>query len=232
MVANRCARPGRYQTGIDRDLDHGNAAVLVNEFAVVLQPSGIDRGLDLGEIEARTGDRDARANIDSLGDFRGEVFRHQMTPGIERDDMLRVAPLREGTDGRGRMRVGEIGAADRIERARRDCKGAIDRIRAAVAADDIAVVRAGHRADDRTAFARAGRPPLDREVEFASRGRMRGDPDMVNSVGRGHRRLSFRHDFPGFVPRALFGLERWPQMATARLNRRASSATPKITIGS
>src|ERR1700755_3259838 len=95
-------------------------------------------------------------------------------------------------------------------------------------ADDVAILRAGDRADDRAAFARARRTPLDREVELAARRRMRGEPDMVNPIGTSHRGLSFSWALmPG-----LLALERWPQMATARLNRRASSPTTKFTVRS
>ena len=67
-------------------------------------------------------------------------------------------PLRERPDGRGRMGVGEVGPADRIERAGGDRERAIDRIGAAMGADDVAVLRARHRADDRPALARGGAP--------------------------------------------------------------------------
>jgi len=64
------------------------------------------------------------------------------------------------------MRVGEIGTPDRIERAGRNRERAIDRIGAAVGADDVAILRPGYRTDDRPALARAGRSPLDREFEL------------------------------------------------------------------
>ena len=201
---------------VDGDLDHRHAAVLVNDFAVVLQPSGIDGRFEFRQIEAGAGDRDARPDVDSLGDFVGKVFRDEMTPGIERDNALRFAPLRERTDRCRRMRVGEIGAPDRVERARGDRERAVDRIGAAMGADDIAVLRAGYRADDRTALARAGRAPLDRELELASRRRMRGDPDMINPIGTSHRGPSFRLDFLGVVPSrfsALSGGLKWRRPA-------------------
>src|SRR5580692_594202 len=201
---------------VDGDLDDGNAAVLVNDFAVVLQPSGVDRRPELRQIEAGAGDRDARPDVDSLGDFAGKIFRDEMTPGIERDNALRLAPLRERTDRCRRMRVGEIGSPDRVERARGDREWAVDRIGAAMGADDVAVLRAGYRADDRTALARAGRAPLDRELELAARRRMRSDPDMVNPVGTSHRGPSFRLDFLGVVPSrfsALNGGLKWRRPA-------------------
>ena len=90
----------------------------------------------------------------------------------------------------GRMGIGEVRAPDRIERAGRDGERAIDRIGAAMGADDVAILRARHRADDRSALARGGGAPLDREAQLGARRRMRGNADMVNPIGTSH------HDSP------------------------------------
>ena len=108
---------GQIPDRIDRDLDHGDAAVLVHDLAVVLEPSGCDRGLQFGQVEPRAGDRDARTDVDAFGDLAREVFGDEMAPWIERDDALRLGPLRKRPDRGGRMGVGEVGTADRIERA-------------------------------------------------------------------------------------------------------------------
>jgi len=55
-----------------------------------------------------------------------------------------------------------------------------------MATDDIAILRAGHRANHRSAFARAGCTPVDREVELGARRRVRSDADMVNPIGASH----------------------------------------------
>ena len=68
-----------------------------------------------------------------------------------------------------------------------DDKRAVDRIRAAMGADDVAILRAGHRANHRSAFARAGCAPVDREVVLGTRCRVRGNTNMVNSIGTSHR---------------------------------------------
>jgi hypothetical protein len=50
-------------------------------------------------------------------------------------------------------------------------------------ADHVAVLRARHRADHRSALARAGRAPGDREVELGTRRRVRRNANMVNPIG-------------------------------------------------
>ena len=54
-------------------------------------------------------------------------------------------------------------------------------------ADDIAVLRPRHRADDRPALARAGRAPFDRERQFCAGLGMRREPDVVGAIGTVHR---------------------------------------------
>jgi len=61
----------------------------------MLQPARRDRGLQFRQIEARAGDGNARADIGTLGDLLGEFFRGEMSPRIERDDFVRIGPLRE-----------------------------------------------------------------------------------------------------------------------------------------
>ena len=118
---------------------------------------------------------------------RAEVFGDQMAPRIERDDALRLGPLRERPDGRGRMGVGEVGAADRIERAGRDRERAIERIGAAMRADDVAVSRARYGADDRPALARGRRAPGNGKFELRARRRVRRQANMVGPIGTSHR---------------------------------------------
>ena len=78
-------------------------------------------------------------------------------------------------------------------------------------ADDITILWARHRADDRSAFARAGRAPIDPEGVLGTRCRVRGKADMVNPIGASHRNEP-------------------PEMATARLSRRAWSPTMELTM--
>ena len=112
------------------------------------------------------------------------ALRDQMAPRVERDDAPRLRPLRERPDGRGRIGVGQVGAADRVERAGRDRERAIERIGAAMGADDVAVLEPRHRADDRSALARRGRAPMNRKARLAARLRMGGQADVIGAVGR------------------------------------------------
>ena len=171
---------------IDRNLDHGHAAVLVYDVAVMLQPAGCDGRLQFGKIEARAGDGDAWADVDAFGDLGREILGDQMAPRIERNDALRIAPLRKRADGCGGMGVGEVRTPDRIERAGRNGQRAVDRIGAAMGADHVAVRRARHRSDDRSALARAGGAPVDGELVLAARRGMRGKADMVDPIGARH----------------------------------------------
>ena len=158
--------PGRYQTG--------SIAILTTEtlpFLCTTSPSCFSR--PAASALCSSG-RSRRARVMAMvgrmsmpsAISRLEILRDQMAPRIERDDALRIAPLRKRPDGRGGMGVGEIRAPDRIERAGRDRKRAIDRIGAAMGADHVAVLRPRHRADDRSAFARAGRAPVDGKLHL------------------------------------------------------------------
>ena len=86
--------------------------------AVILETSGCERSLNLGQIKPRSCDRDTRPDVGALRDLRAEILGDQMAPRIERDNPLRSRPLREWPDHRGRMGVGEVGTADRAQRAR------------------------------------------------------------------------------------------------------------------
>src|SRR5450631_2999946 len=134
------------------------------------------------KIEPCLGDGDARANIDAVSDFGFEAIGGEMAPRIERYNTARVVPLREGADGGRRKSIGEVGSPDWIERARRNRQRTIKRVGAAVTADDIAVPRPGHRTDDRSAFARGRRSPVDREARFAAGLGVRGQTDMIGSI--------------------------------------------------
>jgi hypothetical protein len=90
----------------------------VDRIAVGLQPPGNHGIAHLDQVETRPGDRDARADVEAFGDLRLEGVGDQMAPRIERNDFFGLAPLRERADGRGRKSVGQVGPADRIERAR------------------------------------------------------------------------------------------------------------------
>ena len=89
----------------------------MHDFAILLEPSGFDRGLQLGQIETGARDGNARTDVDALSDLAREIFRGEMSPWIERDDALRFGPLRKRPDRFSRVGVGEIRTPDRVERA-------------------------------------------------------------------------------------------------------------------
>ena len=87
----------------------------MHDLAVLFKPSGFDRRLQFGQIKSSARDRNTRTDVDAFGDLRCEVFRGEMSPRIERNDPLRIDPLRKRPDRFGRMGVGEIRTPDRIE---------------------------------------------------------------------------------------------------------------------
>ena len=131
--------------------------------AVGNEPFGVEGRFDLGQIKARASNGNGRTDIDAFRQLGAEILRDQMPPRVERDDTRRIGPLGKRTDGRGRIGVGEVGAADRVKRPGGDGQRAIDRVGAAVTTDDVAVLRPRDRADDRPALARTGRTPNDGE---------------------------------------------------------------------
>ena len=155
----------------------------MNKLAVGHQPLGRQRCLNFGQVETGARNRDARPDIGAFGDFGTEILRYQMPPRVKRNDALRVGPLRKRPDGRGRIGIGQIGAADRIECAGRDRKRAIDGIGAAMRADDVAVLRTRDRSDDRTALPRGRRAPRNRKLVLRARHRVRSQADVVGTIG-------------------------------------------------
>ena len=81
VVPKRSAMPGRYQTGSMAIFDHRDAAVGVHDRRrrVSSRPAA-SAACDLGQVEPRLRDRDARADIDAFGDLGAEVLGDQMAP--------------------------------------------------------------------------------------------------------------------------------------------------------
>jgi hypothetical protein len=88
----------------------------VYELAVMLEPSGFDRLLQLRQIKPSACDSNTGTDVDAFGDLLGEVFSGEMAPWIKRDNPLRISPLRKRPDRFGGMGVGEIRTPDRVER--------------------------------------------------------------------------------------------------------------------
>ncbi len=182
---------GQIPDRIDRDLHHRDTAVRVHDLAVGASGAW-------PASAARISGRSSRARVTAMlgrmstpSAISLPKFSATRWPqGSSATMRLRVAPLRERPDGRGRKGVGEIGTADRIERAGRDRERAIHRIGAAMAADHVAIRRPRHRADDRAARARIRSTPVDRERMLGAGLGMRGEADMVGSVRAAHRLIS------------------------------------------
>src|SRR3974390_1599284 len=99
---------------INRYLDDGDAAILVDNPAVGGQPPGGDGGLNLRKIETRARHGKRRPDVQSFRNLAAEVLGDQMAPRIEPNDPHGIAPLRERCDGRGRVGIGEGGATERL----------------------------------------------------------------------------------------------------------------------
>ena len=91
------------------------------------------------QIEPGLRHGNAGTDIDPFSDLRLEDLGHHMSPWIERDDATGVGPLLERADRDGRLGIGEIGPPDGIKRAGRDGQRTIERVGAAMRADDVTV---------------------------------------------------------------------------------------------
>ena len=133
---------GQIPDRIDGNLHDSDGAALVHDAVVALQSAGCERGLNLSEVEPRPGHRNGGTNINARRNLGGKRLRSQVPPGIERDNGVGIGPLRKWSDVDCRMGVRQVRATVRIERAGRHGKRTIERIGAAMAADDVAVARA------------------------------------------------------------------------------------------
>ena len=140
LTPKRSATPGRYQTGSIATLVTATSPVSCRIVAVDLEPAGRHRVVHLGHGEPRLGDRDASGGCRRPRRSRRRSPRATRWPHGSSETMLSgLRPLRERADlddGRG---VGEVRPRDRVQRAGRDRERAIERIGAAMRADDVAV---------------------------------------------------------------------------------------------
>ena len=131
--------PGRYHTGSMATFTTETLPFGVHHRAVMGKSARCQSLAHLVQIEPGLRHGDAGADIDAFGDLRLEGLGHHMSPRIERDDAAGVGPLLERADRDGRLGIGEIGPANGIERAGGDSQRAVERVGAAVRADDVAV---------------------------------------------------------------------------------------------
>ena len=156
----RRARPGRYQTGSMAILVTRESAFAVEDAAVGGEPAGGACLHDLCHIEPAAGDRDRRLDGEACRDLAGKVAGDAVAPRVERDDLLRVAPLRERADHDSRLGVGQVRPVVWVEAAAGGRQRAVGREGAGVDADGVAPrPRAG---DDGAALACRRRAPLER----------------------------------------------------------------------
>ncbi len=146
---------------IDRRLDHADAAGLADDLAIDRDAAGDDGLADFRHVDVGAGDRDRRTDVVAAREIVAEFLADQMSPRIERDDLLGVRPLRIGPDVRCRRGVGEVGKLVGLERLRRDGERAVDRIAAGVGADRIAMAWIAQRRDHRAALGGGRRAPHD-----------------------------------------------------------------------
>src|SRR5262252_8320746 len=150
--------------------------------SVRVQPPSRQGNPDFWEVKASAGDCNARTEVETIGYLRLEGLRDQMSPGIHGHNATRLHPLRKRADLCSRVCICQIRPSDRIERTGGHCKRSVERVRPPMTANDVAILRSGNRADDRTALVRARRPPVNRKANFGVWVRMRGQPDMINTV--------------------------------------------------
>ncbi|SPA51561.1 conserved hypothetical protein [Cupriavidus taiwanensis] len=169
---------GQIPHRIDRRLGHAHVAVGMQQVAVGLEPARGDSRDQLRHVDVRTGHGDGRADIDAGGDAVGEDAGHQVPPGVERDDLVRVAPLRMRADRFGGGGVGQVGTVVALQRAGGDRERPIDGVGAGVGADHIALRRIAQAGDHRSAPCRRGGAPVDRLGRLVA-ARVRSQDDMV-----------------------------------------------------
>ena len=80
---------------LDRGLGDGRRAVREQDAAVGREAPGGDRLLDLGQVDVRLGHRDGRPDVVALRDMLAEDVGDDRAERIDRDDLLRIAPLRD-----------------------------------------------------------------------------------------------------------------------------------------
>src|SRR6516165_11654204 len=113
-----------------------------------------------------------------------------MAPRIESNDPHGIAPLRERSDGRGRVGIGEVRTTDRIECAGGHRQCTVHRVRTAMAYDHVPVLRTGHGADDRPPLSRGRGSPKNGDILLGTRDRMRRQTNVIAAVRASHRLLT------------------------------------------
>ena len=160
--AKALGHTGQPPHGLDGDLGHRGRGVVHQDAAVDLQALEGQRLLDLGQMHMRLRHRDGRADVIALRHVVGVDMHHARTPGVDRDHLAGVAPLRVGAHQVGGRGVRKVGAVASWQVARRHGECAVHAVAAAVRADDVALAAVGGGAHDGAARQRIGRAPGQR----------------------------------------------------------------------
>ncbi|SPA42945.1 conserved protein of unknown function [Cupriavidus taiwanensis] len=177
---------GQVPHRVDRRLGHPHVAIGMQQVAVGLEPARGDGRNQFRHVDVRTGHRDGRADIDAGGDAVGKDAGDQVSPRVQRNDLVRVAPLRMRADGFGGCGIGQVGTMVALQRAGGDREGAVDGIGAGVRADHIALRRIAQAGDHRSALRRREGAPVDRLGRLVA-ARVRSQDDMVGHDTLGSR---------------------------------------------
>ena len=156
---------GQKPDRLDRGFGHHRGAAGGQEFAVGLEPAGLQRLDHLRQDHVRLRDRDGRADVVAGREFGGKRFRDQCAPRVQRDDATRLAPLRIGPDRVRRRGVGQVGPVLALQRTGGPRRGRGRRCRSRCACRS----RCGARAWWWCRSPGHARPPWPRPIAAAAR---------------------------------------------------------------
>ncbi|MNL14672.1 hypothetical protein D3C87_1356240 [compost metagenome] len=179
-------QPRQVPDRVHGSLGHAHIAIGIEDLAIGHQTAGGNGRRQLRHIDMGARDGNGRADVHAGGDAVCEDGGDEVAPGVERHDLVRIAPLGMGPDGLGRRRVGQIRTMRALQAARGHRQRAIDRIGPGVGADHIAARGVREAGDDRSTLGRRGGAPVDRLGRLVA-ARVRGQDDVI-----GHDSL-----FPG-----------------------------------
>eukprot|EP00967_Tisochrysis_lutea_P020479 scaffold23250_cov31-Tisochrysis_lutea.AAC.1 len=148
--------------------------------SISLEPPGLDRILNLGQVEVRFGDGDGWSEVElALRHALCEDLLWEVTPRVDRDNGVGARPRRVRPDLARRQRVGEVWAESGRRGVRRQRDRPVDRVGAAVRSHRVAT--AGHRdsGHNRPSLEWVSRTPAQRLRVDVELGRVGGELDHV-----------------------------------------------------
>ena len=166
----------------DRDFRHADLPGLQQDFAVRNHAAFLHRHLEFRKVQPRPRHCNRRADVETGFQFIRKHLSNEMPERIERNNLVRIMPLRMRPQGNTRGGVREVRNMIRIQLSGRHRKGTVDGVRAGVRADDVALGRVLHRADHWPSHFGVGLPPLDFRAALFLASRMRGQDDMFGFI--------------------------------------------------